>query len=628
MLNYISYYFDKVITAYRLGIVSILRVIVYKILVRYRLHKVVQLEDYPSLGIELSGSCIPEGYDFEHFRFFNKKSSRLFQSTQEPLSETLFLTNWFNGYVYSNKKRWFEIGDFDSNAGDIKGVWELSRWYWAIEIASDMSLSREHKCDLLDGFISLWNYQNPYLCGPNWKCGQEAALRLTHFLVAMRLLGYNPNDLNPSQTQFVIKHLIRIEPTLSYAKGQKNNHWISEAVGLVIGGLWLKGEKYETTYYNRGIKELREAIDVLFNDDGSFAQSSFNYLRHALTLIAIVRLEIFQNGNDCSIFETKKLKNALYLFDQFCEASSTTTHNWGANDGSNPIAISQNPFLDPLAHQCFFDFSFKGLTTETTNNVVGCMIKTYTQYARLPQNKFFNNRGFVGDNRKYGFTEFPDGGLIFFRNERYRVLVRLPNFNFKPSQDDVGHLDVIYNGIGCTLDGGTFSYFTDDSTFEYFQGVHSHNTLYRASEKYSMSKLSRFVFGSWTKGNWSIVGENSLIVNFKNVFSDRFERSFVFEKDRIVVRDTVISSVKSNFVSSLTLNSKSLDILSENSGVKIKVETESNSESSDIFMITANSSATISNVPVSLCYGEQVTKKRVEFPINNQEVKFEICFKQ
>ena len=625
MLNYISYYFDKGITAYRLGIVSILRVVVYKVLVRYRLHKVVRIEDYPAIGNGLAGACIPRGYDFEHFRFFNKKGAVLFRGTHERLSETLFLTNWFNGYVHSNTKRWFEIGDFDSNAGDIKGVWELSRWYWAIEIASDMTLSVQHKRDLLDGFMKLWDYQNPYLHGPNWKCGQEAALRLTHFLVAMRLLGYGPNDLNPSQNAFVIKHLRRIQPTLSYAKGQKNNHWISEAVGLIIGGLWLKDERCGEGYYQQGIQELGEALDVLFNDDGSFAQSSFNYLRHALTLVAIARLEIFHNERDCHIFESSKLKNALHLFDQFCDSTSTTTHNWGANDGSNPLAISESEFLDPSAHKCLYDFSFKGMSANTENTVASCLMRTYSQRVGLSTRFLFFESG-SNDSaiEKNGFTEFPDGGLIFYRNSSYRVLVRLPKFNFKPSQDDVGHIDVIHNGKGALLDGGTYSYFTDEDTFSYFQGVKSHNTVYRASEKYSMRKLSRFVFGSWTKGSWSILGEDTLVIRFKNMFSEHLERTLDFQKNRIIVCDRTTGSVSGDFVSGITLNCISLKASTETSGEKITSEAEF--ESSDKFSIYSSCRSVISDVPVSFCYGNKVLRKRVEFQMKNQEVKFEIRF--
>ena len=156
---------------------------------------------------------------------------------------------------------------------------------------------------------------NPYLHGP-WKCGQEVALRLTHFLVAMRILGYSPKDLSPSQNQFVTNHLRRIKPTLSYAKGQKNNHWISEAVGLIIGGLWLEDQGIAKSYYQNGIQELR-GLSMICSIMMDLLRSHLSITLGMRTLVAIARLEISQNELDCSIFESNKLSNALHFFDQF-----------------------------------------------------------------------------------------------------------------------------------------------------------------------------------------------------------------------------------------------------------------------------------------------------------------------
>lgn len=625
MLNLTSSYIDKILTAYRLGFRSIFRVLVYKILVRFRLHNVVRIDSDDILIGESICVGIPDDYTFDHFSFFNKPVAQLLRSSHQSLSENLFLTNWFNGFVHSNEKRWFEIVDFDADAGDIKGVWELSRWYWSIEIACDSSLPLNTRRNLFEHFSKLWVYQNPYLNGPNWKCGQEVALRLMHFLVGMRLLGYSKDDLSSFHDKFVDNHLRRIKPTLSYAKGQKNNHWISEAVGLIVGGLWLSNNQDAEYYYQLGLSELIEAVDVLFNHDGTFSQSSFNYLRHALTLIAIAKLEISYNGLDDSILESRKLSNAQYLFDQFCEPSCSTTHNWGANDGSNPLAISKSQFLDPSAHKCFYDFSYKGIISNTGNNIVDSLINTYSLCTKSSKKTDFVETSFVVRNFQHsGFTEFPEGGLIFFRNENYRVLIRLPNFNFKPSQDDVGHIDVINKKEGILLDGGTFSYFVDDNTFNYFQGVRSHNTIYRASDKFSMRKFSRFVFGSWTRGSWSIVGQDKLVVKFTNARSDYFQRTLDFKKDRISVSDKAISSVEDDFVSGLTLNSDSLNILNEKFGDRITFGAEK--EESSILSIFSNCKASVYDVPVSFCYGDKITRKRIEFSMENQEVKFEIRF--
>jgi hypothetical protein len=218
-----------------------------------------------------------------------------------------------------------------------------------------------------------------------------------------------------------------------------------------------------------------------------------------------------------------------------------------------------------------------------------------------------------------GFTEFSDGGLMFFRHSDYRVLIRLPKFNYKPSQDDVGHFDVIYKDDNIVLDAGTFSYFTDDESFSYFQGVQSHNTIYRSAEPYSMSKFSRFIFGDWTTGKWSIFGGHHLRLIFINHFSDIFERNFTFGSDYIEVADSVVESDTMNIHSSITVNS--IDIAADKKfGVHVNGKHLTN------LTIEGTVAPVVSIVPVSFCYGCKEDKARITFPIKGMESKFVIRF--
>ena len=612
------------VTANRLGLVSILRVVFYKALVRMRYHKVVRLATRePTVGQALTSVVVPASYEFEHFFFFGNELEVSLKKNKVDLLETLFLTNWFNGYVHSNDKFWYEIPDFCIEAGDIKGVWELSRWYWAVKIACDERMSINERRKLIEALAVLWMRQNPYLRGPNWKCGQEAALRLLHFILSMRILGCSPGDLTPPQELFILDHVKRIQPTLNYARGQKNNHWISEAVGLVIGGLWLSGHDSAEIYYRRGAREIELAIEALFNPDGSFAQSSFNYLRHAMTLLTLAKLEVSEARRDCSGFMSPKFQNALRFFNQFCDPLSDVTHNWGANDGSDPLALAERNFLDPSPYKAFYDFGFKAAVPSTENKVLNGIVNAYRgdlnkmAYFRKDLVRDVEDSALVG-----GFFEYPDGGVIFFRNSKYRVLIRLPVFKFKPSQDDVGHFDVILNGTSALLDAGTYSYFTDDKTFQYFQGVHSHNTIYSSAAPYSMTKLSRFIFGKWQKGEWQVTASNRLRLAFKNACGDEFERNFEFDSDRIIVNDRSSSCTADDIVSGITIDSESLRVSVNAGQVHIKVEDDKDSDNG--FEIVSDVKPSIIKVPVSHCYGSKSERRRLLFPVKGQGLRFEV----
>ena len=66
--------------------------------------------------------------------------------------------------------------------------------------------------------------ESPYL-GVNWKCGQEASIRVIHLIMGPFKSLKNPSN---ALIQLIITHLKRIEPTTSYAIGQSNNHGTSE----------------------------------------------------------------------------------------------------------------------------------------------------------------------------------------------------------------------------------------------------------------------------------------------------------------------------------------------------------------------------------------------------------------
>ncbi len=603
-------------TLRKLGVFSVLSVYFYKLSVKVKLHPVIRIKESSDLAPLFVGyDCFDLAeYDYRHFFFFDKRLSELDSFIRREESNPVFLTNWFNGFVFSNGFHWYKIGDFDDKAGDIKGVWELSRWGWVVNISVDEELAKSEKLSLLNALSSDWCQQNPHLRGPNWKCGQEVSLRLIHYLVSLRLMGVKCIDLSVSQRNFVQAHLDRIVPTLSYARGQKNNHWISEAVALIIGGLWL-GAKDGRAYISRGSSELSQAIGTLFNDDGTFAQSSFNYLRHALTLISIARLECLLI-DDFHFPDNVKIAKAIFLFRQFCGFGGRVTHNWGANDGSNPLSIAGEHFLDPNAHLALYQFAFGGELYAGDNAVVSKIVELYSQ--SISDFQTIDNEG-VGSVLSDGFTEFRQGGLLFFRNDFYQALVRLPIYQFKPSQDDAGHLDVLMKKQGVAVDAGTYSYFTNQSDFEYFQGVGSHNTVYRVGSPYGMGKLSRFIFYRWSSGDWSYDDGGNLVVRFSNRFGDSFQREFAFESKRISVVDSLLKSRGERYATAMSFLGEVLESKVEN-GFEFQSE-------SAAWNVTSSSLVSLQKKPVSFCYGSFRYANRVEALISSGDNKLVIEFK-
>ncbi|NLO34623.1 MAG: hypothetical protein GX117_14940 [Candidatus Hydrogenedentes bacterium] len=185
-------------------------------------HSVDAVIDFPDVwngSLIQDAERIVQGY----LRFF----ARHWQAVGAPPNWYL---NSFNGKVWANQNRhWTELPDFHLDLGDIKHVWEASRFEWVVTLARAYAASGDGiYLDTLNQWLGDWAKHNPVNSGPNWKCGQEAAIRVFNLLLAAFILK---QWLKPSPTlyEFVYRHLERINANIRYAIAQDNNHGISEA---------------------------------------------------------------------------------------------------------------------------------------------------------------------------------------------------------------------------------------------------------------------------------------------------------------------------------------------------------------------------------------------------------------
>ena len=164
---------------------------------------------------------------------------------------TGFPPDWFlnpfqesAGYLLEErKKHWSEISDF--SGGDIKAIWELSRFGSAFTLVRAYWRTGEEKYP--EGFWRLvedWRDHNPPQAGPNWKCGQEIAFRIMAWTFG--LYGFMEAEATTPGRVVELSRMIaisaeRIEGNISYALSQQNNHPISEALGL-----WTVGDRKST----------------------------------------------------------------------------------------------------------------------------------------------------------------------------------------------------------------------------------------------------------------------------------------------------------------------------------------------------------------------------------------------
>ena len=522
-------YIQLVTTYLRLGIFNIIRVLCYRLKVKSGFLK-------RQLPIE---SAI-QG----EFFVVNDEThlDTVKQTTDTPITFTLFgwidiqadkPPNWHQS-VLNNKihlephKHWTEISDFTSGVVDIKGVWEISRFQWVLSFCLKYESTMDKKwLEKTNLWLSNWSIENPLNQGVNWKCAQEASLRVLH-LAAAALIMKNLTP-NPTMRRFVRQHLQRIQPTLGYAKAQDNNHGTSEGSALFVGGSWLmlanEKDKEAKKWMEIGRQYLQERVCRLIADDGTFSQYSVTY--HRLMLDTLSFVELWRRETQLSEFSAtylQSLKMATCWLLNMIDTTSGDAPNLGANDGAlilNFTGVGSRDFRPSveLASQLFLEK------------------KVFeTEHCQLLRSIFCleTKQSFVWPKSK----KLASGGYGILRNEQSFCMLTVPSYRFRPSQADILHLDFWLNGINILRDAGSFSYNTESKWLDYFSGCQAHNTV-QFDQHQPMPKISRFLYGQWPKFSVFDVKQQSMMVEYVDWKNAVHAREVELTGNQLIIKDTL-----------------------------------------------------------------------------------------
>ncbi|NLT74342.1 MAG: heparinase, partial [Chloroflexi bacterium] len=410
-----------------------------------------------------------------------------------------WFTDPFTGHAIDHTQHWSLIPDFDPAAADIKCIWEPSRFHWALTLARAARATGDRRyLECLNMWTLDWQRLNPPNTGPNWKCGQEASIRVITVLLASAIVGQS--EAPPAGlVRFVRTHIDRIRPTMSYAIAQDNNHGTSEAAAMFIAGAWLatvsppnaaRARRWERL----GRARLEERALRLVSPDGSFSQHSTNYHRLLLDTLSMAewwRRRLARPAFS-AIFQERTRAAARWLFEMV-DPLSGDAPVIGANDGAHEYVLHSRPYRDhrPSVQLAFALFDgtlpFEGADCDEPLHWLGL--------PHLPASLVERTS-----------TLFRAGGYITLhppsRRLRSWAAIRLPAFTFRPAHADALHLDLWLGGENLLRDGGSLSYASGDGCL--LGTVACHNTVQFDGHD-QMPLLSRFLYGDWLRP--AVVGD-------------------------------------------------------------------------------------------------------------------------
>ncbi len=343
--------------------------------------------------------------------------------------------------------------------------------------------------------ISDWMEKNPPGFGPNWKDGQETALRL---LAAC--FGYYAFIKSPKTTAeqisrftlFVAAHARRIQQNLEFAIATHSNHTISEGFGLWLAGSLFPELRESAKFERIGRAILEQEAGAQFFGDGQYSMYSINYQRFAMQLyILAIRLAEIQN-KPFSMKVKTAIERGVDFVINITEPSTGRVPQFGSNDGALVLPINQTSFEDyrPLIQSGYYLFHkhryFSGGAWD--EDLFWLFGESALQSARQEilapaMDTFFN------------------GGLYVFREENSTAFLRCAHYLSRPSHADQFHFDLWWHQKNVLIDAGTFLYNGGGIWNNGLAHTGVHNTV-TVDGKDQMTQASRITWVDWADGRF------------------------------------------------------------------------------------------------------------------------------
>lgn len=347
---------------------------------------------------------------------------------------------------------WWRTKHLDPEFGDIKDLWEPSRFAWVYDLIRAYAASRDETfLRAFESHFSHWADANPPFFGAAWSCGQETAIRAIALRYAECTLGQLPGrtlDVWMRVRCTLAASGERIADAIDYAISQRNNHGLSEAVGLIILGERLCGLHPEAgRWIQKGWRLLPGLIDEQFAPDGWYIQHSFVYQRLALDQCVVAQRSLGKLGLSLSDTNTQRLRAATALLQSVMAPESGTVPNHGANDSSmiHPTTLASRLDFRPV---------ITAVASVFDGEIPEDIQPDYETVAWLGTHRPKRSHPVAnGTMVRRGLS-----GWVAVRHGRIGVFIRAGTYRSRPGHVDALHVDIRFGDQWTVVDPGTYRY--------------------------------------------------------------------------------------------------------------------------------------------------------------------------
>jgi Heparinase II/III-like protein/Heparinase II/III N-terminus len=385
-------------------------------------------------------------------------------------------TDWYRDPA--SGRRWTARGAWSAAArtsvGDVKLVWEAARFPQAYIMGRAGAFFPELAEPLAQALleqVQSFREAAPPTEGIHWSSGQEVAIRLLAWTFAHDvLLGFRC-DASRTIADGMLDGAQHIENLLPFARhAVRNNHLISESLGLYLVGVMLPTAPESRRWRALGRQILATEAKRQFYDDGGYLQLSHNYHRNVVQLLTWAAVLARADGTAPPASWESAIDRSLAFMFQHQNPTDGRMPNFGPNDGSLPSILStcaRSDFRPELQVASVLARGERLFDAGPWDEAVVWLLGPAALDAPLRPPK---RRSYV-----FGTT-----GLHVLRLDDDRTsfaTLRCGDVRHRYGHIDMLHVDVWWRGINVAIDPGTYSYNGPAGWHDHFMRTGSHNTL-------------------------------------------------------------------------------------------------------------------------------------------------------
>lgn len=386
---------------------------------------------------------------------------------------------------------WSRIGDFGH--GDIKLIWEPSRFAWAFALARAYARDGDDAhAELFWSLFEDWLAHCPPHTGPNWKCGQETSLRLIACAFAAQVFLHSPAT-TPGRAarlaELAVVSAERVEANLGYALSQRNNHGVSEAAGLLTAGALFPELRGAAGWEARGRALLERLADELIAADGSFSQHSANYQRLAVQAFSWAIAVARRQGRPLGDGLCARVGRAALLLYQIQDEGTGRLPRYGNDDGALALPLSgcrPADYRPALQAAAYLTGGVRWYPPGPWDEELLWLAGPGALAAPLAPPPRRDLRA-------------EQGGLYTLRGAEGFAFTHCGRFRDRPGHADLLHLDLWWRGQNVACDAGTYSYNAPEPWDASFGETARHNTV-TVDGLSQMERAGRFLWLPWARG--------------------------------------------------------------------------------------------------------------------------------